>query len=74
MNKPVASILQRVTGQDFGGDKESWKAWWTDQQGYAYVRPTPSQKRTIVRQVVYQQPVHHSCFGAGTPVRTLTRR
>ena len=77
MNEPITSTLQNITGQDFGSDREAWREWWTDQQGYKYVRPEPVRKPTRVRYEVVQTPTartHHSCFGKGTPVRTLTGR
>lgn len=33
------TVLREVTGQDAGADPEAWKAWWADQQGYAYDGP-----------------------------------
>jgi hypothetical protein len=86
INAPVVALLRRVVGEvpGLGDDREKWRAWWTDQQGYAYVAPEPSPKPTFVQAFVTPPPAppadrdrnpeerpHHSCFAAGTPVRTL---
>ncbi len=78
MNEPLLAILRKVTGQDPGSGREEWRAWWTDQKGYAYVPPPASSKPTIVRYYVTQPTPpppsmdRHSCFGAGTLVRAAT--
>jgi hypothetical protein len=79
-NEPVLAILREATGQDLGADKESWMAWWTDQQGYAYTPKQSTPKPTLLSyvQVPLPQPpsslnrTSHSCFGAGTPVHTAS--
>jgi hypothetical protein len=75
MNEPLLALLRNVTGQDPGSSREEWRAWWTDQKGYAYAPPPASSKPTLVQYFVTPRPtptplVGHSCFGAGTPVRT----
>jgi hypothetical protein len=66
---------------------ERWRVWWADQQGYSYKPATPTPKPTIEHRVALgYQPVSgpsrvlgpilgysmsHSCFGAGTVVRTV---
>ncbi len=78
-NDRIRVILTALTGQDFGNDREAWQRWWTDEQGYSYQSPEPKAKPTFEQNVpiVYQPrfmpiPTHHSCFGAGTRVQTLT--
>lgn len=58
--------LHEITGQDVGTDQEDWAAWWANEQGYAYVR----RPETVPKRVITEW-VHFSCFGAGTPVRTM---
>jgi len=91
-NGRVVRVLGQLTGQDFQEDREKWRAWWVDYQGYAYTPSGPRPKPTFYEDVplayepqtvpvtMSQQPiassdsvrVGHSCFGAGTPVRTLS--
>lgn len=68
----VLPVLEAVTGRAFGEDKEAWKKWWVDRQGYRYV--SPSRPRVVQTEVVSAgTPVAiTSCFGAGTPVATLS--
>jgi hypothetical protein len=78
-NDRVLPILSAVTGKDLGTDREAWKTWWADEQGYSYT-PSTSPKPTLDQAAPSYQPtfvtgvpvtLHHSCFAAGTPVRTL---
>jgi hypothetical protein len=75
-NDQVMPVLYALTGQDLGSSPDDWKAWWADERGYVYDRPSVPRAKPVVTQVVpnpYQGPVvvHHSCFAAGTPVKTL---
>jgi len=76
VNERVLPVIQAVTGQGYGADRPSWEKWWADQRGYAYTE-TPGPKPTFIENVgpLYQPSfvdrVTHSCFGAGTPVRTI---
>jgi len=78
LNAQVLPVLEAVTTQKLGTDKQAWVRWWTDERGYVY-EPPPGPKPTFVQQAEYvYQPnfvpvpsVHSSCFGIGTPVRTL---
>ncbi len=71
----VLAVLRKVTGQEFGEDPGKWKAWWADRLGYSYQPPDPQEKPTYTSFVTEPLPQaalpHHSCFGAGTLVRTL---
>jgi hypothetical protein len=70
-NVPVVEVLQAVTGQWIGNDRDAWSAWWYDQQGYSYESPSRPIMRTRVRYVPI--PARgKSCFGRGTPVLTIT--
>ena len=73
-NENALAALKGVTGKDFGLDRDAWLAWWTDRQGYAFKaapRPDPAQKLTLTQFVDPYPTPRHSCFAAGTPVRTL---
>ena len=75
-NQRLIAPLSAITGQDYGLDLEAWRAWWTEQIGYAYDPPRPTPKPTIDREVPlpynpgYRRITGTSCFGAGTSVRT----
>ena len=75
VNARMIQALRNITGQDRGEGWEDWTRWWVEELGYAYdpdrYRNPPDltfdrPKPTSVSQA------HTSCFGAGTPVRTLT--
>jgi len=86
-NDPIVLALQDVSGQSLGEDGTKWNRWWTDQQGYAILDSSTPQTPTFVEnvpigftpvatpvvtnQVVGFAEVRHSCFGAGTLVRTI---
>ena len=71
----VLAVLRKVTGQDLGEDPGKWRVWWADRLGYSYQPPDPAEKPTYTSFVTEPPPLpappHHSCFGAGTLVRTL---
>jgi hypothetical protein len=71
VNAPALLALNALTGQDFGESSEVWRSWWTDQRGYAYQTTTPEEKPTYTSFVANPSQIAHSCFAAGTPVRTL---
>lgn len=74
LNQEARSVLHAVTNQDLGESSKSWRAWWTDQKGYALrTEPDKTTKPTFTDFVEnpYAMFTRHSCFGAGTPVRTL---
>ena len=72
LNERVLPVLTKTTGQNFGEDHEAWARWDTDRAGYA-VQSSTSDKPTFseVVQLSYSTRTHHSCFAAGTPVRTI---
>jgi Pretoxin HINT domain len=72
MNLKVSNVLRELTGQvidepDPARVRDAWRSWWADEQGYSYTPGAPRRKRTVTSVVV----ITHSCFAAGTPVRTL---
>ena len=66
-NSEIFASLNLITGQDLPEDREAWRKWYCDAQGYAYTRTKEKpEKPKIV--VFLSLP---SCFAAGTQVRTL---
>jgi hypothetical protein len=53
VNGRVETVLQTITDQEFDepGGHDLWRAWWTDQQGYAYQSPTTEPKPTLTQIV-----------------------
>ena len=72
VNGRVLPILSTITGQDLGPEPEKWKAWWTDQLGYAFQKQSATAK-PVFTEVVDSPSWSASleCFGAGTLVRTI---
>lgn len=83
-NERPTSTLRAISGVDLGDDRDAWEKWFLDQLGFAQ---RASQSRTTVVEEVPPAftpsplavesslaPVlilRHSCFSAGTLVRTL---
>jgi Pretoxin HINT domain len=82
----VVGVLNTATGQALEPDRQKWTKWWVEQIGYAFITGQTADKPTIVEEVpltyqpqftptkeVLQVVSYHriSCFGAGTPVRTV---
>lgn len=83
MNDRAVGVLTEVSDADLGTDREGWKGWWVNQVGYAYFAQKYDDKPTYVDNVPIPVPLltqvtpvatyrRASCFGAGTPVHTLT--
>lgn len=86
VNRRVRKVLSQTIGLDKGDDHQAWSNWLADLFGFALAAQKTATDETIIEQVplAYQPqaaPVlqeetgmvffHHSCFGAGTLVRTL---
>ncbi len=86
MNQRVRQVLTDSVGIDQGPEKSGWDKWMVDLSGYAFSASSAYDPPTVVEQVpLSYQPqavpyfvdrpiaitVRHSCFGAGTLVRTL---
>jgi hypothetical protein len=88
INDRILPVLRDVSGLDLGPKPLEWRKWYVNQVGYRLNLTQTSENPTVVENVLlaYQpQPVPigqiyspaigirvMSCFGAGTPVRTLT--
>jgi hypothetical protein len=71
-NLKASNVLHQLTGQvidepDPARVRDAWRTWWADERGYSYNPAAPRRKRTVTSVVV----MTHSCFAAGTLVRTL---
>ena len=71
-NERALPVLQGITGMSLGVEPEKWKAWWSDQLGYAYQSDVPETKPTYTDFVTIA-PIapSNSCFAAGTMVQTM---
>ncbi len=83
-NERAIAVLAGATGLPFADDRKGWEKWYVNQVGYAFM--TPEDKPTVVESVpIDYQPSavpspgtevirlsRASCFGKGTPVRTLS--
>ena len=77
-NVKVSRALRELTDQviddpDPVRAREDWRVWWGEEQGYPYSPGAPRRRRTVERvaSTVIFWSGRHSCFAAGTPVRTL---
>ena len=84
-NDRVNSILNNATGQNLPADRTTWERWWVNILGYAFVTGQTTTNPTFVEVVPsgYVPQITPniitstlgvsgiSCFGAGTPVRTI---
>lgn len=76
-NQRILPVLQSTTDQDYGEDGKQWQTWWADQLGMTSYAPESETKPTLnqLAPLAYlpnYARFHHSCFGAGTLVQTLT--
>jgi Pretoxin HINT domain len=87
MNQRVRQVLTDSVGMDQGTEKAAWDKWLVDLSGYGFAAASAYEPPTVVEQVpisyqpqaapvIVDQPIavvrqSHSCFGAGTMVRTL---
>ncbi len=72
LNGRILPILTTLTGREMGAEPEQWKAWWTDQLGYAFQKQSTTSKPTFTD--VIDSPSWSAsleCFAAGTPVHTI---
>lgn len=85
MNSRIMAALADATGQTTLVRPDDWWGWWDDQNEtsyssakptsadyeYRYVRLTDQPYPTsVITPESAQEPQHHSCFAAGTPVWT----
>ena len=83
-NDRLRAVLADAAGRDLGDDSRAWQKWSVDARGFSSPDPEPSGPTPTVSQVVpldaqpqfsvvkiYTLGLYHSCFAAGTAVRTL---
>jgi Pretoxin HINT domain len=86
LNEPTLQALRAVTGQSHGDDPIAWSQWWTDQEGYVFAITQTTGNPTFIENVPLNYTPQavpqivggtvtvarsHSCFAAGTTVRTI---
>ncbi len=73
INERVGGLLAKVTGEELGADPDTWRRWWSEEQGEPYYRTSRYDKpviRRVSRTTVVLTP-HGRCFAKGTLVRTV---
>jgi hypothetical protein len=80
INGRIGGMLARLTSQEFGADPNSWRQWWSEEQGVPYYRTSRYDKpviRKVSRTTLVLTPPpapsggHGRCFAKGTLVRTV---
>jgi Pretoxin HINT domain len=51
LNARLAEALRRVSGKDFGDNKEAWLKWYMERRGYKYIPPEERPRPTVNVQV-----------------------
>jgi hypothetical protein len=51
LNARLAEALRRVSGKDFGDNKEAWLKWYMERRGYKYIPPQERPRPTVDVQV-----------------------
>ncbi len=51
LNARLSEALRRVSGKDFGDDREAWLRWYMERRGYKYVATPERTKPTVEMQV-----------------------
>jgi hypothetical protein len=75
LNARVIGVLKAATGMNLGEDREAWRKWWAEEQGYTYLPPPARARQDLTLaecKPTYVAEVRLDCFAAGTPVTTLT--
>jgi hypothetical protein len=73
LNARLSEALRRVSGKDFGDDKEAWLKWYIERRGYKYIPVEEREKKTVEVQVALPYvpstgpPVIGEGGGAGGP-------
>ena len=75
LNAQIIRVLAATTGKNLGDDREVWRKWWAEEQGYTYDPPPPRPRQDLTlsdSKPTFASEVRLDCFAAGTPVHTLT--
>ncbi len=75
LNAQIIRVLTATTGKNLGADREVWRKWWAEEQGYTYGPPAPRPRQDLTlseSKPIFAAEVSADCFAAGTPVRTIT--
>jgi len=75
LNAQLIRVLAATTGQNLGEEREAWRKWWAEEQGYTYDPPPPRPRQDLTlsdSKPTFVSEVRIDCFAAGTPIHTLT--
>ena len=75
LNARIIQVLAATTAKNLGSDREVWRRWWAEEQGYTYEPPPPRSRQDLTlsdSKPTFASEVRVDCFAAGTPIRTLT--
>jgi len=75
LNARIIRVLAAATGKSLGEDREIWRKWWAEEQGYTYDPPSPRPRQDLTlsdSKPTFVSEVRLDCFAAGTPVHSLT--
>jgi hypothetical protein len=59
MNERAVAVLRVVSGRDYQRDREAWRRWLAERQGYPYMPPKSVAKPTIAQIV---SPLYQPSF------------
>ena len=75
-NERTLFVLDTLTNEKKGEDRDEWMSWWTNQQGYFYSAMSSQEKPTLTQTIPSAYfprfPLRFSCFAAETPIRTMS--
>jgi len=75
LNAQIIRVLTATTGEKLGTDRQVWRKWWAEEQGYSYDPPPSAPRQDLTLSDIkptFVADVRVDCFAAGTPVQTLT--
>jgi hypothetical protein len=75
LNARIIQILTDTTGKNLGEDREVWRKWWAEEQGYTYESPPPNPRQDLTLgdyKPTFASEARLDCFAAGTQVHALT--
>ena len=75
LNAEIIRVLAATIGKNLGADREAWRKWWAEEQGYTYDPPAPRPRQDLTlseAKPTYARKFALDCFAAGTPVHTIT--
>ena len=68
LNARIIRVLAAATGKNLGDDREVWRKWWAEEQGYTYEPPPPRPRQDLT--LADSKPTYR----IGSPRRLLRGR